>query len=78
MANTEACDSVPTRNKNCEHKVAQLCTLEFGLHSSANKPYDVVPGWLVTGTVFVLRIFRDAVSTARFIVWHRDDIETTG
>ena len=63
MADPEACDSVSARNKNCDHKVPQLCTVEFGLHSIANPPYDVVPGWLVTaavtGTIFVLRVFRD-------------------
>jgi hypothetical protein len=57
MADPEACDSVSARN-NCDHWVAQLGTEEFGLHSSANPPYDV-PGWLVTaavtGNIFVPR-----------------------
>jgi len=66
---------------NCDH-VAHLCTVEFSLHSSANPPYDMVPSWLVTaavtGTIFVLRVFRDAVSATRFRKGHRNANETTG
>jgi hypothetical protein len=51
MADPEACDSVSASNRSCDHTVAQLCTVEFGLHSSANPPYDVVLGWLVTAAV---------------------------
>lgn len=80
MADPETCDSVSARNKNCDHKVPQLCTVEFGLHSSANPPNDVVRGWLVTaavtGTIFVLTVFRDAVSATRFRKGHRDGRET--
>jgi hypothetical protein len=69
MADTEACANVSARNKNHDHKVTQQCTVEFGLHSCVSPPYDVVPGWLVTtavtGTLFVLRVFRDAVSAVR-------------
>ena len=82
MADPEACDSVSARNRNCDHKVAQMCTVEFGLHSRANPPYDVVPGWqvtsAVTGNIFVLRVFHDAVSASRFRKGHRDANETTG
>jgi hypothetical protein len=74
--------TVSARNKNCDYKVAQLCTVEFGLHSSANTPYDVVPGWqvtsAVTGNIFVLRVFHDAVSATRFRKGHGDANATTG